>query len=311
MAEIPGVGGGAPIPNPGPSTAYLGQLTSQYAAQRAIAQPSEPLVYFGGRNRPAPGSGASFRDPETIFTPDTRTIGVAMSDFEAMTSAEKRKLAERLALAGMLTVGSSGGPYKGETMKEFVSRANLVDVQNSYGDLLQAAASRYSAGQQMTPDELLDMHIEYNRDAAEAAGGIPGWYGASGDGGESGSPYANKTVTTTNSQRDIYSADEARGLARAILRRELDRDPTDEEYEDFVSALQTKQRENPTVTTTRTRYDENGSPTNTSSTTRGGVDLEQFAQDQAEDNPDWATWQAIGTFLPALFEELGSGVPGV
>lgn len=310
MAEIPDVGG-APIPNPGPSTAYLSQLQQQYAVARATTQPSEPMVYFGKQaNAVDPVTGAP--RPFTGYDrPNTKTIGGAMSNFEALSSEEKRKLAERLALAGMLTVGSSGGPYKGESMKEFVSRANLVDVQNSYADLLQAAASRYSAGQEMTPDQLLDMHIEYNRDAAQAAGGIPGWYGAPGEGGESGSPYANKTITTTNTQRDIYSRDEAEGLARAILRRELDRDPTNEEYEDFVAALQTKQRENPTITTTRTQYDENGSPMDSSSTTRGGVDLEQFAQEQAEDNPDWATWQSIGTFLPALFEELGAGVPGV
>jgi hypothetical protein len=267
------------------------------------------MVYLGADSAKPPirGAGATFRDPEPAFTPKLSSLSEAMMDFEALSTKQKKRVASRLAQAGFL-----GAPYKGESLNDFVARVPLSDVQGAYGDLLNAAAARYQAGQEITPDQLLQQHIDYNARVgsplalADGAGGD----GSGGGAGGTGSPYANKTITSTNTVRDIYSRDEAEGLARAILRRELDRDPTDEEYEDFVAALQTKQRENPTVTTTRTSYDEFGSVADTSSTTRGGVDLEQFAQEQAEDNPDWAVWQAIGTFLPALFEELGSGVPG-
>lgn len=303
MAEIPGTGG-APIPNPGPSTAYLQDLQNQYAGARAAVQgPSQPMVYLGADRVDSPirGAGASFRDPEPSFTPRMSSLTQAMMDFEQLSSERKRKVAEKLAKAGLL-----GSPYKGESLKEYIARTPLSEVQNAYGDLLEAAAARYSAGQEVTPMQLLEQHIEYNT----AAGSPFAGESDGGGGGGEGSPYAGKTITRTDTARDIYSRDEAEGLARAILRRELDRDPTDEEYEDFVAALQTKQRENPTITTTSTTYDEYGSPSGTSSTSQGGVDLERFAQNQAEDNPDWATWQAIGTFLPALFDELGAGVPG-
>lgn len=303
MAEMP-MPGGAPIPNPGPSTAYLADMQREYAAARVATQPTQPMIYLGTTNQPAavdPVTGAP--RPFTSFSEAPKLISIpdAMGQFEQLKLKQKKALARKLALAGLL-----GSPYQSETLDEFIDRTPLSEVQNAYGELLQAAAARYQAGQKMTPDEILNAHIEYN-----TAGG--GMFEDAATAGGSGSPLAGQTVTTRSRSVDIFSRDDARGLARSVLRRELDRDPTEEEFEDFVAALQTKQKENPTTTTTRTTYDDMGNVASTNSTTRGGMTaagIEEFATEQAQQNPGWAEWQAIGTYFPGVFPALAAGVPG-
>jgi hypothetical protein len=294
-AAIPG---GAPVPG-STSTGYLGAVAAQMAAGR-VAQPSIPMVYMGTRPILDPITGAPKPYTEK---PYAVSVNDMMLKFESMSDKRKRALAERLAKGGFF----DQSPYKGETLSEFIARMTLADVQGAYGRLLESAAARYQAGQSISPDELLAMHIDYNSKAS-AGTGIFG----TGE-GPGGSKVEHGPDKTTSTSVDIFSATDARGLARATLRRELGRDPTEAEYEDFVAALQAKQKANPSVTTTRYTYDKNGNVVDTSYKTTGGMTsygLDEFAQSQAEQNPGWAEWQAAGQFFPGAMAVLGSAVPG-
>lgn len=236
-----------------------------------------------------------------------KTVDDLMSDFESMSVKQKKNIAKALAMAGYL--GGSG------SLAERVEDTTLLDVTEAYAGLLAEASQRFANGQNITVDELLDMHIRYNMNAS----------GMDFDGdfdlssvdklfseatGQTGKP---RTETRVDKSVDIFSPEDARGMARQTLQAALGRDPSEDEYEDFIAALQTKARQNPTVTRTTTRYDAEGNVIGTNSVSRGGLGasaVEQFAQDQAEAAPDWAEWQAVGTYFPALMESLSSVVPG-
>lgn len=300
------------------STSMLNSLSQQYAAARAASpQPasSEPSVYLGMDSvhviaPPERGNAPLFRERQgDVPVPQTKTLSQMMTDFDHWNIKRKQDMARKLALAGFL-----GSPYKGETLDEFVKRQDYISVEQGYAQLLQSASSRYAAGQKVSPNQLLNQYIDYNKSTGLFAGSA----GAGGAGG-TGSPYANQTRTETNTSKsvDIWSPMDAKGLARATLQRELGRDPTQAEFEDFVAALQAKQRANPAVTrtTNTTKYDKYGSPvnTNSSSTTTGGLTaqgIDEFATEQAQANPGWAEWQAVGTYFPAVMQMLGAGVPG-
>lgn len=138
------------------------------------------------------------------------------------------------------------------------------------------------------------------------------------------------SATTTDVSRDIMDPNDAMALTRAMLQRELDRDPTQAEMEDFISAVQAAQRSHPTRTTSTSTRDTTMSQTknrrgriidsdsdvttSSSSTTQSGITqagIEDMMLRRVRANPDWAEWQAVGTYAPALFQALGSTVPGV
>lgn len=287
-------------------TAYGRRLTQGVIA-RAVTQPNQPVVFMGNRStEPLGGAAGRMTASRTQPGPVLRSVNDLLLEFEAMTVKEKKGVAMKMAKAGFF-----GRPNEGESLKQMVNDLTLNQVEGAYGQFLTDAAARYQNGQQITPDDLFELHREYN---ARTLGG-----GAAGS-QDSGSPYANATITRTDTTKsiDVFSAPDARGLTRAMLRRELDRDPTEEEFEDFVAALQTYTENHPTTTTSRTttKYDEFGSPmdTDTTTTSRGGITsagVEELLTRRAQAQPGWAEWQAVGTYFPALMQMLGAGVPGV
>lgn len=300
---------GAPIPGtPAPtSTGYLAGVSATMQAARAAIQPNIPMIWLGDHKEIAtnPATGAPRPYAEPFVVDRTVSITDLMMKFEGWSDKRKREMAKRLAQAGMF----STSPYKDESLEEFVSRQTLGDVQAAYANLLESASARWQqAGQKITPDQLLDMHIQYNKMAA-------GNTGIFGDGDGPGGAEDNFTGTKTQVNRsvDIFDADSAKGLARATLRRELDRDPTEEEFEDFVAALQTYSRQHPTINRVTQTY-EDGELTGTNSVTRGGytqAGVDELLTRQAQSTPGWAEWQAAGQFLPAALGMLGAGVTGV
>ena len=105
---------------------------------------------------------------------------------------------------------------------------------------------------------------------------------------------ALKPYSTTNTTRsvDFMNPKDAKGLTRAMLQQELGRDPTQGEYEDFLSALHSAERANPDRTTTTTQYtpNEEGVSYDTSTTSRtqegiGAEGLAQVAYEQARVSP--------------------------
>lgn len=313
--EVPG--GGAAIP--GSAGNGLGVYNTGYLTQQAqtlapapVGDTSPPVFMGNSRvpNRPFGGGGGAIEEFPSV--PQQSTANQLMLEFEGMSADEKRKLARKLAMAGMLS------RHADETLEEAVKRATLGDLEQAYGTLLMDTAGRNAQGQLVSPDDVLEMHIRYNLSAVggkEDAKENSWWDTLNGAtekalGRTAVEEDLSGTHKSVSIQRDIYSAQEARSLARMTLRNALDRDPTEEEYEDFVAALQTEQRENPVRTVTRTTTDEDGQIVRTNSTSHGGVDVQQFAFEEAQDNPGYAEWQAIGTYLPVALNALGSGVAG-
>lgn len=329
-----GLGGGptAPAGVPHPfATRYLQNIVDRgYRAQTQAAMSgargATPYVFTGTRFN----GGGPFNHHPGIYRDDAesnkqrvetkhRAVPELMSEFDYFSTEKKKILAKQLFMAGFLSKPD----------------ANLMDLQQAYGNLLSTAASRYAAGQQVSPRKLLENNIRYNL----AAAGVhvkgkfsdktsAGWFQKLLHGDPKTSDLANAAgaaakrapeldlsgkFTSTSRSVDIYSPDDARGLIRATLRRELDRDPTEQEFEEFVSTLQSAQRSHPAVTTTTQTTDKQGRVTNTNSVTRGGLGasgIQEIAQREAESNPGWAEWQAVGTYFPAILDALGSAVPG-
>lgn len=280
------------------STAYIQDQARQYDEARASTlsalsdQGGTPYVYTGS-GRTATGN--------------IKSMDALMSEFESMSVKQKKNLARLLVMAGMLPKNAS------ETLEEAAQNATLIEVADAYAELLASSAARFANGQLMSPDDLLEMHIRYNYgdavgpDFSVSGGGVDGLINSLSGGGEVGKPHTEKMVQESV---DIWNADDARTLARATLQSVLGRDPTEAEYEDFVAALQTAQRNNPVVSTTKTRYDAEGNVVKTRTTNTGGIDPSTVAENWADRRPDMAEWQAVGTYFPAAMAALGSVVPG-
>lgn len=292
----------APVTPNGPfATAYLGreaQKVENYraATQRAFNQmPNGQFYVFTGVSNKA---ATSFQSMDSL-----------MSEFEAMPNKEKKELAKLLAMAGYLTGGES------DSLEDTVEEASLMEVADAYTDLLSSASARLAQGQNITPDDLLEMNIRYNMSRAGLDADAPfsrktasKWYDKA-IGKTTGKPHKE---TQVNTSVDLFSPEDARGLARATLQQALGRDPSEAEYEDFIAALQAKARANPSVSRTTTQFDAEGNVTAVRTVNSGGLTeagINNFAQEQAEAAPDWAEWQAVGTYFPGVMDALGSVVP--
>lgn len=299
--------------------------------------PDDPLmapIYLGTGTR-----GSTDATPHGFgsSTPDvpvdaTSTIDDLLAQFEDMDAREQRRLALLLTIAGFgpsADLADAGAAAREMTLNETL---------NAYLELLDDAAGRYSRGQKVTPDQLLEQNIAYRLPrGSDWDGSFDGLVDILHENdisttgidlpGEEDKPKdlsGTRTTTQTNTSvsRDVMDPNDAMALTRAMLQRELGRDPTKAEFEDFISAVQAAQRRNPskttTTTTTKSRLNKKGrvvdSDTSTDSTTQSGISsagIEDIALRKARANPDWAEWQAVGTYAPALFQALGATVPGV
>jgi hypothetical protein len=266
------------------------------------------------------GFGATGSTPAPA-TPAETTIERLLEDFEQMDRKEQRQLAL------LLTIGGFAGSVSLEDAGKAARDMTLNETLNAYLELLDDAAGRYLRGQKITPEQLLEQNVAYRLPRGSD------WDGSYGDLvgilkendidlDEDLSGTHTTTSTNTSVTRDIMDPNDAMALTRSLLQSELGRDPTKAEFEDFIGAVQAAQRANPTRTTSKSTNtvttDADGrvldSDTSSSSTTHEGIDsagLQDLMLRRARQNPDWAEWQAVGTYAPALFQALGATVPGV
>ena len=244
-------------------------------------------------------------------------------DFEKAPKDFQKQMAVWLAL---------GGYAPGETLDvdnavESALNWSIGEAAEAYRDLLSDASDVYTnRGKRLTPMQILARNIAFRLPVGtewdgkfESLSGVIGGAGLIPATEEEEAAEAKKKAkeeepftgskTTTSVSRNIMDPTDARQLARGLMLRELGREPTEEEFADFVGALQAAQRGNPTVTRSTGHFEE-GELVKTTSTTRGGVNPEEVALQKVRKNPSWAEWQAVGTYAPALFEALGATVPG-
>lgn len=305
-------GGGTPPPAGTGSTGAIGSYQQQYGIgvpSAGSAGTADPYVYLGR------GSSHYDVDPSTgyvtggpTYSDKTKTLDEMMQDFGKKSREDQKRWAYMLALGGYVGVPASKAA-------EWADQANLQDVIGAYADFLKDAAA--AAPNKITPMQLLTRGIKYNLpgwngkvddlDEAAAKAGIA-FLGTSGiSGGEPEKFTGTKKFKSTSF--NFMDPTDAKMLAMNTLQRELGRDPTQAEYEDFIGAIHAAEKRNPSVTTTTSTYDE-GELTDQTSTTTGGVNAEYVALQKARQNPGWAEWQAVGTYAPALFQALGAAVPG-
>lgn len=349
--------GPAGVPTRTPGDDWAAQIQGAGLAPTAGVSPLAPvsddpmngLVYLGPPPKhPYVGGTANSAEHamELAQQEQTMTIGDALSQFEQMDRAQQR----RLAL--LLTIGGYVGSVDVADAPEVAKNLSLAETLSAYMDLLDAAAGRYLRGQKITPEKLLEQNVAYrlpvnakwdgtyadlrdilaenNVDTSVIDGPLVAPEDAPKDLSGTRTTTSSNTTTTSNVSRDIMDPNDAMALTRSLLQRELGRDPTKAEFEDFISAVQAAQRAHPTrsrsTTTTETtntqttnkrgRVTDSSTDTDqsTSSFTRSGITaagIEDLMLRKARANPDWAEWQAVGTYAPALFQALGATVPGV
>lgn len=278
--------------------------------------PNDPLVYLGVHSVPAatasdPYMHVGIGDTATTKAPDTATASQMLDNLDHMSIKEQHKLYAQLLIAGY-----SGTTIPLDKIADMVTKSAFVDVESSYKLFLQELSDRYSTrNQKITPDELLKQRIDF-RFKSEGVD----WNGKLNsinlDFLSSLSDPATDlsgTRTSTYTSKDFMDPMDAKALVRATLQRELGRDPTQAEYEDFISSIHGAEAHDQSSTTQTTTTDEQGRVVNQSSVSHQGMTgagISQLALEKAQRNPDWAEWQAMGIYAPALFQALSSTVPG-
>lgn len=288
-------------------------------------------IYMGSTRSPiyVDDTARGFGSQNQYQTIDqSKSIKELTDEFYAGSRKDQKNLAFLLTLAGF-----AGGDLK--DVRKDARALTLTEVEALYHELLQVVATKNGMGEKITPEQYLRDLIMYRlprsvswdgkfSSLGDALQGTPIGAGPSSLGidGEEEPFTGTKTVTDHDKtiSRNIMDPADAKAITRAMLQQELGRDPTSEEFEDFINTLQHAQRVNPNVTNTNTKttytYEEGevvDTDRVTNSTTRAGITsagLSDLALQKARSNPSWAEWQAMGTYAPALFDALGATIEG-
>ncbi len=240
-----------------------------------------------------------------------------MVQFDGWSAKRKKALARRLAKGGFIPVDIR----MDETLDEYLARVTLGDIRSGYENLLVQAVQAVEVNEDtnLSPMKILDQAVNFNRGIIfDDNGGAPAGRSSSSTQGPTGPTIKDlrggKTFTTTQKRIDIYRKEDAEALIRAVLVRELGRVPTEDEYADFVGALNEESRDNPSVVKTSQTYSDSGRRVvETENKVKSGLSrsaINSYATEWAEEQPGAAEWQAIGTYFPALLNALGAVVPG-
>ena len=121
-------------------------------------------------------------------------------------------------------------------------------------------------------------------------------------------PTTSSTITTS-----LTSSSDARAALSTQMEADLGRKATDAEVATFTKALNSLQRSNPGVSTTRTtggEVDANGNPIGapavTNRTETGGFNVDQYTKDYTASQPEYAEFQTATNYMDALFRAFGS-----
>lgn len=114
------------------------------------------------------------------------------------------------------------------------------------------------------------------------------------------------TKRFTRKQINLTSPEDAKGIVRAILRDQIGRAPTNEEFRAFIGVLNEAERANPQVTTATSEFVE-GEEVSSSSVTTGGLGgdgIEELLMEEARSMPDYGAYQAATRLWNALIADV-------
>lgn len=115
-----------------------------------------------------------------------------------------------------------------------------------------------------------------------------------------------KTTTATNIQE--LTREDALALTKDSMSRLLGRAPTDSEVSTYLATLNGYNRENPQVTTTTQTLNEQGEVVSTSSRTKGGPSAagqQALVEERLKEDEEYGAFQASTTYFNALMGMLG------
>jgi hypothetical protein len=152
--------------------------------------------------------------------------------------------------------------------------------------------------------QVTDPNVQRIIDAAAAAGfqisAADAVLALENDGtGGGGNGYGSRA--STQKQTTQYTMQQVRSAADSIYQNSIGRALNDEELRMLHQSLNTTLKQNPTVTKTTASGD---------STTTGGIDERGFMQQQAETNPEFASYQKATTYFDAMLNTLRGPVGG-
>lgn len=189
-------------------------------------------------------------------------------------------------------------PAKVEQIKQVANQAGLAvesfdDISKLWESVVKQAATTYSrTKQKVTPWALIALRGKY--------------VGPDG---------RNQDQVTTSTSIDEMDPATARATIESAAQSLLGRAPTEHEMQDFISKAQLIAKQNPQITTTRSKvgFDGQVQEGTQQSVTKGGADVvkakaDAAAMDMAKQSDDYGAFQAAGTYFPLLFNALQSPV---
>lgn len=292
MAIVAGGGGGTPTPTPQTTGSGGAAAAAQAALQAAqagggaaqMATPYQIPIRMGDYSRPT--NRGQFDDnihtsgPHTSqlaplisrFNLDDGGLQQAMGAWYAFDDAERSKIMKKMWFLGLLKDPSDfDGAYR------------------VWGAAVDHASRFAAQGKEMDPRDVLDIMgnaTQAEKDRQKARG------------------YAGGTFTQKSTSIDLTDPTTAKAFITAAFQQSMGRDPQDAEIRSMMTALSAQEKANPKVTTTTTKYDDNGAPINSNSTSSGGLNAEAYVSAQASADPEAGAHQAASQLFPALMQAL-------
>lgn len=251
------------------------------------------------------GKGLEEAPSHTTRAPQFVTPFALLQTFDSMSQAEYQKFKNKLVAAGF--VSSSASP---------------VDVRTEWASILKDVQGAQMTGANVTPFEFLNSLIKKN-------GIDPKDIPSTADFDPAAQLAANQFQPSTSKVTSVYdlAPEDAEQMLTQMLQSKLGRDPSKAELEDFVDTVKARALANPTTVTTKTRQgdlsgqagpgtqvevaQQGGQTISTVRSISQGFDqnnVAAIADRRAENAPDYASYQAVATYMPALLQALGSTV---
>jgi hypothetical protein len=273
-----------PDPTPGPTQAPnapnvgagADSVLNQFASSTptgSSAKPSTAFEEFG----PFSGHGQSWAYNQGIdITPQqhgpaiTRSVNDMTNDFYNWTEQQKMDFRSKLSLVDKTALTAPDSA-----------------IATAWGDYVQQSANYFAAGATVSPWDILSKDI-----ASRGGSGLAG------------------TKTQTTRDVNLTSAPDAQAIFHSAAQSLLGRNATPDEEAAFKKVLNEKEQANPVTSTINTTTDASGNVINTSRTSTGGVSsaaAQLQAEQQARQNPEYASYQAATTYYNAMMQTLSRG----
>lgn len=294
MAIVAGGGGGTPTPTPQPTGGSGGAAAAAQAALQAAQSgggmavqqlsPYQIPIRMGDYSRPT--NRGQFDDNIHTSGPHTSQsaplynryslnddgINQAMGAWYSFDDGQRSRIMKKMWFLGLLKDPSDfDGAYR------------------VWGAAVDHASRFAATGREIDPQDVLDIMgnaTQAEKDRQKARG------------------YAGGTFTQKSTSIDLTDPTTAKAFITAAFQQSMGRDPQDAEIRSMMTALSAQEKANPKVTTTTTKYDDNGAPINSSSTSSGGLNAEAYVSAQASADPEAGAHQAASQLFPVLMQAL-------